>query len=247
MEEKFKLSRSCKILIGMGIMFILIFIIGKLSINWSIAVYGKWDFFRSIRSQFMREVIIPIVVSTITFGGVALSLFLTITNNRVLQREQYMEEYKLKLKIIENELFLKTLEDMKKALDKIEDTLKYVQITLPEIFEKYKEGIIKVEKIGSTQNKFAGMKYESMTFGSLIASKGEIIVESGLLDANLALLKYSVEGTKLLYYITKNPYTIEIEKDYNKVLKDNIYFLVELRSMISKIERKYHESLSTQL
>lgn len=48
----------------------------------SVSVYGRIDLVSALRSRFMVEVLVPILTSTITFGGIAITIFVTSSHHK---------------------------------------------------------------------------------------------------------------------------------------------------------------------
>ncbi|MDE8282707.1 hypothetical protein PT158_08235 [Erysipelothrix rhusiopathiae] len=79
----------------------------------SCSVYGSFEFWKAIRSNFMKNVLIPLTVSIITFGGVAYSVKKTINYNQKQLDNTLKQNHEHKLLEIEQQ----------KAADKLQRDL----------------------------------------------------------------------------------------------------------------------------
>ncbi|MCG4457713.1 hypothetical protein MAM08_08745, partial [Erysipelothrix rhusiopathiae] len=108
MEKQINTKHSTVIMLIVVIILIILF-----SGIASCSVYGGVEFWKAIRSNFMKNVLIPFTVSIITFGGVAYSVKKTIDYNQKQLDNTLKQNHEHKLLEIEQQ----------KAADKLQRDL----------------------------------------------------------------------------------------------------------------------------
>lgn len=211
-------------LYAISISIIVFFLVVWLPIN----VYGSWDFVKSIRSNFMTNVLVPIGSAFIAFIGITISIVVTINQQQINKKSEFdkiQKEYYHQRKILSSEIIGKAriewLSEFRTAYRDYHEQLIITKVLIDDLNNKYAKHNTKItnemyEKVVLEYTKLSSKGHYICSFLNPIRNDKDITNDGKIILALNEVADFTRDSIETLLKI-ENVDMIEFNTKFTKV------------------------------